>query len=207
MSWLAQFLLGRPNYESQFDINPSAMKIDESQIAAQNRTLDGTLHKYVFRTSFPTISLDSNYFLLADRNTMASLLTVTDTVLSFIPRTLDLSSVLEVNVPTTATSITIQKNSATILSSYVTGAGGSSTISVQGIYDNPSGTGTNYWTGGSYADSTYTITPGTNFPSLAAMYVTYNYSGWAVMMDKIPYSYQGGWIDKGNYSGWVLTGV
>lgn len=214
MAWLGSFLLGRPNFESSFTINPSAMKIKETQLAARNRVLNGGLKKWVFRTTFPTIQINSNYFQLADRNIFASLLTVTDTFLSFQTRNGDWQQQLEINYPTgVPTTLPIQVNSATKLSAAIVAAGGSSIITINGVWQAITvsggvavGSGTNFYTGGSYSDATYTINLGTPLVMQSACYVSYSYTGWLVDLQEIGYNIEGGWLDKFNYD-YSLTGV
>lgn len=211
MAWLTQFLLGRPTYELTFDVNPSAMKIVEEQILASNRTLSGRRKKWVFCNAIPTIQIDSKWLTMADRNAMQSLLSITDTPLSFQVRgAQDFQMTLEYNSVLTSQTVTIQQNSATRLSAAIVAAGGASVITVTGVFQTPNGTGTNYYTGGgggSYNDANYTITLGTALPNSNPVYVTYTYLGWLVHMDKMPYSYQGGWIDRAEYNGWELVGA
>ena len=68
------------------------------------------------------------------------------------------------------------------------------------------GTGTNYYTGGSYDDASYTITLGTPLPTSSPCYVTYSYTGWLVSMSEIGAQFVGGQVDTGNVSGWTLEG-
>ncbi len=178
--WLSAFKLGRPQNELTFDLNPAAIEIREAQVYARQRTISGHLYKRVFRTSFPTISLESSYFSLTQRNAMASLLAITDTMLSFKLRDGDFQTVLEICYPTGATTLPIRENSAVLLSEAIVAAGGSSCITINGVYDNAAGTGTNYYTGGSYDDASFVIAPGTPLLTSNAHYVTYSYGGWLV---------------------------
>jgi hypothetical protein len=208
VAWLNNFLLGRPGYEIAFDLNPNSMKVSDMQILASNRTLSGRRKKWVFCTSVPTISIDSKWLLLPDRNAMESLLSVTDTPLSFKLRSGDFQMINEINVPISTINVTIQQNSATRLSEALVSAGFASVITVTGVFLTPNGTGTNYFNSGAYNDLNYLVTLGTPLPGTTqSVYVTYYYSGWLVHMDKIPYNIQGGWIDKFEYSGWSLEGA
>jgi hypothetical protein len=199
VAWISNFLLGRPGYEIPFDLNPSSMKISDAQIAATSRVLSGRRKKWVFCTSVPTITIDSKWLLLADRNALESLLSITDTPLSFRVRTGDFQMVNEINSPLSTINVTLQQNSATRLSSQIT---------VGSVSTNPNGGGTNYFTGGAYNDLNYVVTLGTALPSSSqSVYVTYNYSGWLVHMDAMPYDWQGGWIDRAQYSGFKLEGA
>ena len=206
--WISQFLLGRPGNELTFNINPNAIDIRAAQIAAKKRTLSGHLRKWVFRTSFPTITLESDFFRFQDLNAMQSLLAVADTMLSFKVRDGDLQTVMEICYQTDALTVPIRENSAVLLSAALVAAGAPGSITINGVYDNPAGTGTNYYTGGSYDDASCTITLGT--PLIVAttpVYVTYSYSGYLVEMSEIGAQFIGGQVDLGKISGWQLQGV
>ena len=204
--WLSSFLLGRPGAELSFTINPSQVDIEESQIAAEDRVLSGRLRKWVFRTSVPTITLQSDFFSFADFCAMKSLLAVTDTMLSFRIRNGDITTTAEICYPSGATSLPIRENSQVLLSAALVAAGGASVIVISAIYDNPAGTGTNYWTGGSYDDASYVITPGTPLPTASPYYVSYAYPGYLVSMSAIKAQFLGGQIDLGKIAGFQLVG-
>ena len=206
MAWVSNFLLGRPGAELAFSINPNQIDIENAQIAAEGRVLSGRLRKWVFRTSFPTITLQSDFFTLQDFNKIQSLLSVTDTMLSFRVRDGDLQTIAEICYPLNASQLPIRENSALLLSQALVAAGGARVLTIQGIYANPAGTGTNYWTGGSYQDASFIITPGTALPVMQPYYVSYSYPGWLVSMSKIKGTFIGGQIDLGKVSGWQLTG-
>ena len=207
MAWLSQFYLGRPGFENLFDINPAQMQINKSQIAAVNRVLSGKLKKWVFRTEFPVINLSGTFLTMEQQDLMASILSITDTHLSFRVRD-SFTMTGEQNFPANVgTTVTIQENSATLLSAALIAAGAAGSITIIGVYDNAGLTGVNYYTGGSYADITRIITLGTPLPTAFACYVSYQYTGWLVHMQAMGFSAQGGWVDKTQYSGWTLTGV
>ena len=207
MSWYNQFYLGRPGYENLFDLNPNQLNIEKNQIAAVNRVLSGRLKKWVFRTEFPVIQLQGQFFTMQQQDVMSSLLSVTDTLLSFRVRD-DFTMYGEQNFPANAgATVTIQENSATLLSAALVAAGAAASVTILGVYDNPGLTGTNYYTGGSYASATRTITLGTPLPTAAACYVTYQYNGWLVSMERMGFSAIGGYVDVTQYSGWQLTGA
>ena len=205
--FLSQFLLGRPGAELVFNINPNQLQVEKSQICAKNRVLSGRLKKWVFRTEFPTIQLSGTFFTMDQQDQMSSLLSVTDTLLSFKVR--DAFTIYgEQNFPANVgATVQIQENSATLLSAALVAAGAAGSIAIVGVWDNAALTGTNYYTGGSYADATRTITLGTPLPTALACYVTYQYSGWLVSMEKMNFLAQGGWVDVSTYSGWTLEGA
>lgn len=201
MAWLTQFLLGRPANEISFDVNPMAMSIEEAQIAAVNRVLSGRRKKWVFCTSVPTIKINSDWFPKTQRDLFASLLSVTDTPLSFQCRN-DWTMNAEVDTATGLNTVLIQQNSATRLSAALVDAGGSSVITITGVFTALTGgvgSGTNYFTGGSYSDATYTITTGGGLPSVGPVFVTYTYKGWLVQLEKIKYDAAGGRVDLMKY--------
>ena len=205
--WLTSFLLGRPGYEVAFDVPPAGMQIQRAQIASVKRVLSGRLKRRVFRTEFPTITLNGTFYTAEQQDRMASLLTVSDTFLSFMVRD-GFTTYLEQNFPANlGATVTLQENSATLLSAALIAAGAAGSITITGVFDNPAGTGTNYYTGGSYADATRIITLGTPLPAATAFYVTYQYKGWLVNMAEAGVTAQGGWVDVMSYSGWVLTGA
>lgn len=206
MAWNS-FKLGRPGYENTFALNPKAVSVDEAQIASSNRVLSGKLKKWVFRTSFPTIQLSQSFFTVTERNVMASLLSVTDTFLSFIVNDALQTIGEQVPVSNVGTQVTLQENSATLLSAARVAAGAAGTITVNGVYDNPGLTGTNYYSGGSYDDATRVVTLGTALAAQQYVYATYTYTGWLVEMRAIPYTAIGGQVDVMGYGGWTLTGV
>lgn len=205
MAFLSPFLLGRPGYELSFDVNPEAMDIEEAQIAAFDRTLAGVGKKWVFATYIPTIKVNSSWFPIATRNQFVSLLSVADTFLSFQTRD-DWQMQLEQNASTSATTVPVQVNSATRLGNALVAAGFASTIIINGVFDNPAGTGTNYFTGGSYSDANYTITLGSPLAVQGFVYVTYTYKGWFVDLQKISSKFAGGKSDLGSYD-YQLVGV
>ncbi len=205
--WLTSFLLGRPGYEVAFDVPPAGMQIQRAQIASTKRVLSGRLKKRTFRTDFPTITLNGTFYTAEQQDRMASLLTVTDSFLSFMVRD-GFTTYLEQNFPANVgTTVTLQENSATLLSAALVAASAAGSITIIGVYDNPAGTGTNYFTGGSYADATRIITLGTPLLTAAACYVTYQYKGWLVNMSELGVQAQGGWVDVMPYTGWTLVGV
>lgn len=206
MAWLTSFLLGRPGAELSFSVNPAGIEIKPAQICVKKRTLSGRLRKWVFRTSYPTITLDSSFFTVSDYNAMSSLLAVTDTMLSFKVRDSGFQNTLEICYPTSTSIVPIRENSAVLLSAALIAASAASSITITGVFDNAAGTGTNHYTGGSYADASYAITLGTPLANTNACYVTYTYTGWLVEMSEIGAQFVGGQVDLGKISGWQLQG-
>lgn len=197
--WLSSFLLGRPGYELAFTLNPAAMEIGESQLVARHRTLGGQLVKRVFSAPIPSIKINSNYFPLADRNRFLSLLSVTDTMLSFQTRDSDWQVLNEQNFSTSQSFCALQQTAISRLSAALVALGKPSVLTINSVTLNPDGSGTDYFAGGSYADTTYTVTLGTPLPSPGYVYITYSYKGWLVNLERIGYKAQGGWVDKFTY--------
>lgn len=207
-TWLDNFLLGRPGSELAFDLNPNQVRVDNSQIVAKNRVLSGKLRKWVFRTEFPTISIDGRFMTMDQKDLFDSLLAITDTMLSFRVRTGGFTRTGEKNSSSNGgTTVVIQENSATLLSAALIFVGSASSVVITGVFDNKNLTGTNYYTGGSYADASRTITLGTPLPTSDPCYVTYTYTGWLVNMERLSWQAIGGHVDVTDYQGWTLEGV
>ncbi len=222
MSWIASFLLGRPGYEYQFDVNPEGMSINEAGLPILHRNLAGDLKKSILKTSMPTIRISSSYLTLTQRNQFASLVGVADTFLSFQTRD-DWQVVSERNLPTDTTHVTIQNNSATKLSAALVAAGFTGIITIDSVSVVPTAvagptfggdefgsggfSGPDYFLGGSYDDATRVITLGTSLPSASQyVYVTYTYTGWLVNLDVLSHEVKGGWMDRFTYD-FQLTGA
>jgi len=207
MAWTT-FLLGRPGYEYSFLYNPKAIKIDDGQVAIDNEMLNGDMKTWVQKTSRPVVRINSDYFPLADQNTIRSMLAITDTYLSFQVRT-DWTQSLEYDIPISATQVLIQNNSASRLAAALVNAGFASSITITGVFDNPAGTGTNYYTaggGGSFSAATRTVTLGSALANIVPVYVTYTYTGWLMRMKKTPFNTEGGRVDIFQYD-LTLQGV
>lgn len=200
--WLSQFKLGRPGHEYQFTANPESIDITEAPVAAEHRNLAGDLKRSILKASAPVIKIASSYLPKADRDRLASLCGVADTLLSFQTRD-DWQVTLEQDYPTTTTSVIIQNTSATRLAAQLVANGFASSVTIAGVFDNPDGTGTNYYTagvGGSYAAATRTITLGSALAGTTnPVYVTYTYTGWLVVMRQLQHRGMGGWMDRFQY--------
>lgn len=215
MAWLSSFLLGRPGYETAFDVNPLSISIDEQPIAVRQRNLAGDLKKSIIRASAPIITLNADYLTLAQRNAFASLAGIKDTFLSFQLRD-DFQVNVEYDTPPTLNTVVLQNSSATRLSAALVAAGFSSIITInsvstvpapssggvynQGGFGSGGYSGPDYFAGGSYVDSTRTINLGTVLPSLNPVYVTYTYKGWLVDLQKFTHSAEAGWLDRFKYN-------
>jgi hypothetical protein len=213
--WLTSFLLGRPGFEYSFDLNPEAMTIDEMPLGVLQRNLAGDMKKSIIKTSIPTIKINSSFLQLPQRNSFASLAGISDTFLSFQTRD-DWQVVSERNLSTDASHVVIQNNSATKLSAALVAAGFTGIITINSVATVPNivagptfggggfgqggYSGPDYFAGGSYDDSSRTVTLGTSLPVASEyVYVTYTYKGWLVNMEKFSHSVQGGWQDRFKY--------
>lgn len=221
MSWLdpvngssTRFLLGRPGYEVEFEVNPESISIEDQSIAVRQRMLDGSMKKSILNASMPIIKIGSKYLTPSQRNQLASLSMIDDTFLSFQVRD-DLQVLALKVVPTTTSSIVLPNLSCLRLSKALVDAGFSSIITInqinelpnpvdanlydEGGYDEGGYSGTDYVTGGSYNDSTYTLTLGTPLANLLPVYITFTYKGWLVDIEKLPTSSVGSNIDWFSY--------
>lgn len=199
MPWLSQFKFGRPGYEYLFDLNPEGLMIDEGPIDVIARNVAGDLKRSIIKASAPTIKVNSSYLQKAQRDQFASLASMADSHLSFQTRD-DWQKLLERNLPLTTITVPIQNTSATRLDQALVAGGFSSQITINGVFIVADGSGTNYFTGGSYASATRVITLGTTLPNaVQPVYVTYTYKGWLVVMRKLSHRIQGGWIDRFQY--------
>ena len=222
MAWLSSFLLGRPGYEVDFELNPSGMQIDDGPLAVLHRNLAGDLKKSVLKTSAPIIRINSNYLTLTQRNQFASFAGIADTFLSFQTRD-DWQMISERNLPTDTSHVTIQNNSATRLSQALVEAGFTGIITIDSVSTVPNAvagplfggggfgdagfSGPDYFEGGSYDDLTRVVTLGTSLPDASQfVYVSYTYTGWLVNMERLSHSILGGWVDRFQYD-FQLTGA
>ena len=197
MAWI-QFLLGRPGAELTFGINPSAFSVQDGNIVVSQRNIEGDLKKSIIKQCVPSIKLSSTYMTKAERDAFVSLLNIDDTFLSFQTRD-DWQILKEKNIATSTTLVSIKNSSITQLDAALIAAGAAGQVTINGVYDNPAGTGTNYFTGGSYAGNTRVITLGTPTVAGTALYVDYTFKGWLVDIESLGYNAEGGWIDRFTY--------
>ena len=200
MAW-TQFKLGRPGYEYKFPVDapPEAMDISQGPLKVMHTNLAGDLKKSVLKIGIPIIRLNSSYLIKADRDKLATLADMSDAFLSFICRD-DWGVYLERSYPLNVNQAKLKNSSATRLSAALIALSLPSIITITGVFNRPDGLGTNYFTGGSYADATRIISLGT--PLLDATqpcYTTYIYTGWLVNMESLGHRVQGGWVDRFQY--------
>lgn len=214
MAWLSQFLLGRPGAEYLFEVNPAAMDIEEVGVVIRQANIAGDLKKSTIKASAPIIRVNSNYLTLAQRNKFASLVSVSDTFLSFQTRD-DWQQTDERVTIIDATHLRLQNSSATRLSAVLVGLGLPSVITIQTPF-NIGFAGTGFGDGGfgfggfdgapfdpgaiTYDDVTRIITMSNPLADLSRLvFVTYTYKGWLVDMERLGHKAQGGWLDRFTY--------
>ena len=210
MAWVNQFLLGLPTNEFAFDVGPQKLNINFARMSSDQRTLSGALRERVIRPMCPTVKMNSSWFPKSQLDLLVSLLSMSNTnqFLSFITRT-DWNQLFEVDVAPNTTTVQIQESPASLLSAALVAASGSSIITVTGVWTaltgggaglTPvAGSGTNYWTGGSYADATRTINLGNQLSAAGTVYVSYSYTGWLVRLKEIQAPIAGGLVDLFGY--------
>ena len=217
MAWLPQFLLGRPGLEYTFDANPNAMQIDEGGIIVRQRNLAGDLSKAVLKKSAPIIRINSNYLLFPQRNQFASLVGISDTLLSFQTRD-DWEVVDELVTIIDLTHVKIANTSATRLSKVMVALGYPSVITIKSPWKFGVTSGSMYGEGGygeggygstgesfdpgtiTYDDATRIITFTNPLPDFFEnVLVSYLYKGWLVDIDVLGHKVQGGWLDRFQY--------
>lgn len=208
------FLLGRPGYEYEFDVNPEAISIEDMAIKIQQRMLDGTMKKSIINPSMPTIKISSKYLTIAQRNILSSLTMIDDTFLSFQCRDDMQVKSLKI-IPTSLNQLVLPKMSCLRLSKVLVDAGFDSVITINAVDEIPNPTAANlydeggydeggyggdeHYAGGSYDDSTYTINLGTPLVNLNPAYVTFTYKGWLVDAEKLSHNQNGQNLDWFSY--------
>ncbi len=198
MAW-TNFKLGRPGFEYTFEVPPQSMSIDDGGIAVRQRNLAGGMLKAMVSPHVPTIKINSTSLSLLQRNQFSSLASIEDSFLSFQCR--NDFKVISQRLKPTATTFQIQlpPSSITRLSTALVAGGFSSSITITGIFLAKDETGANLYTGGSYADATRIITPGTPLAADTDVFVSYTYLGWLVDMQTFSHNAQGGWLDRFTY--------
>jgi len=203
MAWLSQFKLGIPGSEISFDLNPTNMAMTEGPVMVVNENLAANLRKDSVKNYRPTFKINSNYFTLAQKQQFVSLAGL-PVFLSF--QTRDDWAFMEQDTPDDVNTVTIRSNSVTLLDKALNDVGSGANLTITGVFTNIGGTGTNYYTGGSYARSTRIITLGTPLINLNDVFVTYTYKGALVNIQNINNMAEGGWVDKFQYD-FELQGV
>lgn len=215
--WLAtvngattNFLLGRPGYEYEFEVNPEAISVEDASINVKQRMLDGTMKKSILNPSMPNIKISSKYLSITQRNQISSLTMIDDTFLSFQCRDDWQVRALRVT-PATINTLILPKMSNLRLSKVLVDGGFSSIITIDSVNEVPDPedaslydaggygeggySGSEHYAGGSYDDTSYTITLGTPLTSLDPVYVNFTYKGWLVDAEKLGTQSSGNNID------------
>jgi len=196
MAW-TNFKLGRPGSEYEFTVidNPQALSIKESNIRVLQTNIEGDLKKSTVKLYVPSIRMNSNYLPFAERNKMASLMNITDSFLSFMSRT-DYEVINEKALPVDVNTVYIANSSILLLEKALLAAAASGHITIAGVFDNLAGTGTNYYTSGSFDGTTGLITLGTPLAlATTPVYITYTYKGWLVEIEDLNDAISGGRVD------------
>ncbi len=196
MAWTT-FKLGRPGSEYEFTVpgNPQALSIGNRNIRVLQTNIEGDLKKSTIKLYVPSIRMNSNYLPFDERNKLASLLNITDTFLSFMLRDNFLITA-EKALPVNVNTVNIANSSILRLEKALLAAGASGHITITGVFGNPAGTGTNYYTSGSFDGTTGAITLGTPVADASLpVYISYTYKGWLVEIEEITDSISGGRVD------------
>ena len=201
MAW-TDFHLGRPGYELAFTIRPESLDIDYSNMVIVNQNIAGDTKQSIVKSSVPTIQLRANYLSMDDRNKLASLRNITDTLLSFKCRD-DWKNLYERVSIIDSTHVQLANTSATRLSEVMVGLGLTATITISTMYTIPpsyAGAGTTFDPGATTYDSTTRIITLTNALSSLTdpFYVTTIYTGWLVRLAKVSAANTGGLVDYSN---------
>lgn len=200
MAWTT-FKLGRPGSEYEFTVpgNPQALSISSRNIRVLQTNIEGDLKKSTVKLYVPSIRMNSNYLPFDERNKLVSLMNITDTFLSFMVRT-DMEIVAERALPVDVNTVNIANSSILRLEKALLAASASGHITITGVFDNAAGTGTNYYTSGSFDGTTGAITLGTPVADASdPVYITYTYKGWLVEIEDINDSISGGRVDLFSY--------
>lgn len=200
MAWTT-FKLGRPGSEYEFTVpgNPQALSIENRNIRVLQTNIEGDLKKSTLKLYVPSIRMNSNYLPFAERNKLASLMNITDAFLSFMLRD-DFLITAEKALPVDVSTVNIANSSILRLEKALLAAGASGHITITGVFDNPAGTGTNYYTSGSFDGTTGAITLGTPVADASnPVYISYTYKGWLVEIEDLSDSINGGRVDLFSY--------
>jgi hypothetical protein len=193
MAWTT-FKLGRPGSEYEFTVpgNPQALSIDNRNIRVLQSNIEGDLKKSTVKLYVPSIRMNSNYLPFDERNKLASLMNITDAFLSFMLRD-DFLISAEKALPVDVNTVNIANSSILRLEQALLAASASGHITITGVFLNAAGTGTNYYTSGSFDGTTGAITLGTPVADATVpVYVFYTYKGWLVEIEEISDSIAGG---------------
>ena len=202
--WKTQFKLGVPGSEYTFDVNPQALNMEEGPVSVINENLAGDLRKDNFKNYRPRFRLNSNYLTLAQKQQFVSMAGL-PVFLSFQARDNDWTF-FEQDTPDDVNTVTLRSNSITLLDKALNDISGSANLTIVGVYRTMALTGTNYYSGGSYARSTRVITLGTPLPDTNDCFVLYSFLGCLVNLRSINTTARGGLVDIHGYD-FELEGV
>jgi hypothetical protein len=209
MAYLAKFQLGVPGNLYNFFLNPAVYMGSDEALADVTRALSTKVNKVTLGRHLPSVAIQGNYMTVENLNWLRSLLVVDWTSLVFRPLDLTGSFVLEVwqefAKPTDVSTIYLPECSVLRGSKLEVDAGGSSQVSIVGVWSTRgnyrTGGGTNFYVsnGGSYDDSNYKISFSSPMPDANAKYVTFKYGAWAVTITAVPFRTDGGYTDRFKY--------
>ena len=203
MAWLTQFKLGIPGSEYTFDVNPGTMSMVDGPVQVKNVNLAGDSRTDIPKNFKPTATINSNHLTLAQKSQFIGLACL-PAFLSF--QTRDDMTFFEQDTPDSTSLVTIRGNSITLLDKALNDISGAANLTITGVFTTIAGSGTNYYTGGSYARATRVITLGTPLPNLNDCFVFYSYIGWMANIEAVNSVAQGGWVDLHTYD-FVIEGV
>jgi hypothetical protein len=173
MTWNPRFKIGFPGYEVGIEAQVRALQVAEDNVEVQQRNLVGAMKWSFLRMGVPRIVMD---LARMTDSTMAKLrgFRASLSVLSFI-----FNTALRVDylyaVASSTTSVTLPFTSAR-------------TITIIGVWltSDPGKAGTNYFTSGSFNESTMTITLGSALPAAnSEVFVEFTFLGYTCRMTSL----------------------
>lgn len=180
MTWNKNFKLGFPGYETEFAAQVMNVQVSEENVELQQRNLKGAMYWSFLRMGVPRVTMELARMTDA---TLAKLrgLRASMSILSFIFNT-SLRVDYLYAVSTSTMSVVLPFTSAR-------------TITIVGVWlvTDPNKTGTNYFTSGSFSESTMTITLGSALPGAnTEVFVEFTFLGYTCRMTALsPSPHQG----------------
>jgi hypothetical protein len=199
------FKLGRVNQEVVFDgtLNaPEGLSITYGQIKARHTTARGQRFERVRRRADRRVKFTITSLTEDKLEELASLRTISDDVLSFVyanaQREISDRYTLEAVTPLGGT-FKLAETPMTSHAMRYAQAGGPAQVAILGVFSDYNKSGgqvsTNWFTGGTYAPLTRTVTLGTNpGPVGTVIYCNWTYNGMMVVLDDIDTDAQPGHV-------------
>jgi hypothetical protein len=209
---MTAFKLGRAGAEATFPINPTQYNPTDRRIADQFRAADGSLCDVTLATGRSPVRIPGNYITPTFWNQLRALIAIDDVALVFEPFTGEAGIVMENwqqrTVPKTTTSLKLKDNSILLADRLRYAAGAAPLVKLIALMSAGSTSGGRLGGGIDYlsrvsnpntwhSDSILTFSPA--LPSVAALYVSYSTTGYAVRANRIPAIMQGGQVDQTRY--------